>query len=149
LTIYTGKIDEYYGYKFGRLPYRSLDFDVKFEKERSEHAILNYTTKEKPYTRVVDYGHLTYNHSGKDSIRVVEYPKQCGGSDIPFYPMPFGEGVEIYKKYKELADKEEDVIFLGRLATYKYLDMWMAVKQVMNKITSWCNGSTRVFGTLC
>lgn len=134
LIVYTGKIDEYYAYKFGKLPYRSLDFDIKFEKARSKHAILNYTTKEKPYTRVVDYGHLTYNHSGEDSIRVVEYPKQCGENDIPFYPIPFGQGVDLYNKYKELADKEEGVIFLGRLATYKYLDMWMSIKQVMIKL---------------
>lgn len=139
ITVYTGKIDEYYDYRFGKLPYRSLEFDYKFDKERSDYAVLNYTQKEKPYTRVVDYGHLTFNHSGLDTVRGVEYPKECGDADIPFYPVPFGSGTEIYKKYKELADKEKDTIFVGRLATYTYLDMWMAVKQAMIKIknTSW------------
>jgi UDP-galactopyranose mutase len=139
VTVYTGKIDEYYNYCFGKLPYRSLDFDIKLVSERGEHAILNYTEKERPYTRVVDYGHLTFNHSGKESVKVIEYPKECGDNDIPFYPIPFGTGTEIYKKYKELADKEEATIFVGRLATYTYLDMWMAVKQAILKIknTSW------------
>ena len=138
-TVYTGKVDEYFDYCFGKLPYRSLDFDFKFDKKKSDHAILNYTEKIKPYTRVVDHGHFTYCHSGKDTVRVVEYPKECKDGDIPYYPIPFGEGLEIYKKYKELADKEKDTIFLGRLATYTYLDMWMAVKQAMLKIknTSW------------
>ena len=139
VTVYTGKIDEYYNYKFGKLPYRSLDFETKVDTVRSPNPVLNYTQRERPYTRVVDYGYFTYNYDKEETVKVVEYPKECGDNDIPYYPIPFGSGTEIYKKYKELADREEATIFVGRLATYTYLDMWMAVKQAMIKIknTSW------------
>lgn len=74
------------------------------------------------------------DHEGPTVI-TVEYPKQMErDSEIPFYPIPFGDGLKIYSKYKDLADKESNIVFLGRLATYTYLDMWMAVKQAILKI---------------
>jgi UDP-galactopyranose mutase len=139
-TVFTGKVDEYYNYRFGKLPYRTLDFDVKINSQRLDNPVLNYNQKEKPYTRVVDYGYFTHNYNSKETVVVVEYPRQYEKeTDIPYYPIPFGTGTEMYKKYKELADQEKDTIFIGRLATYTYLDMWMAVKQAMIKIknTSW------------
>jgi UDP-galactopyranose mutase len=63
-----------------------------------------------------------------------EYSKKCEEGDIPFYPIPWGEGLQIYSKYKDLASEEEGMIFVGRLATYTYLDMWMAIKQVFLKL---------------
>lgn len=140
VTVYTGKVDEYYDYCFGKLPYRTLDFEFKVNSTRLDNSVLNYTQKERPYTRVVDYGYFTYNYNKPETVVVVEYPREYqGDNDIPYYPMPFGSGIEIYNKYKELAEKEKDTIFIGRLATYTYLDMWMAVKQAMLKIknTSW------------
>lgn len=137
LTIYTGKVDQYFNYCYGKLPYRSLSFEFKVNSSRLENSILNYTQKEKPYTRVVDYGYFTYNYNKPETVVVVEYPKECKDGDIPYYPIPFGEGIEIYNKYKELVKKEKDVIFIGRLATYTYLDMWMAVKQAMLKINNY------------
>lgn len=134
ITVYTGKIDEYYSYCFGRLPYRTLKFDIKVSDTKLEYPIINYNQKEKPYTRVYDHSFFSKEHTGSTVI-TVEYPKQMEHeSEIPFYPIPFGEGLNTYAKYKELADKEKNIIFLGRLATYTYLDMWMAVKQAMLKI---------------
>lgn len=134
LTVYTGKIDEYFNYCYGKLPYRTLTFDVKISDTKLDYPIINYNQKEKPYTRVYDHSYFSKNHEGSTVI-TVEYPKQMEkDSEIPFYPIPFGEGIKTYQQYKELADKETSVVFLGRLATYTYLDMWMAVKQAILKI---------------
>ncbi len=133
LTIYTGKIDEYYNYKYGFLPYRSLRFEHNFEYTRLKNSIINQNRKDVPYTRMYDHSYFTYNHKGP-TIITKEYSIKHDDSNIPFYPMPFGEGTDIYNQYKILTENEHNVIFLGRLATYKYLDMWMAIKQVLLKL---------------
>ena len=136
LTVYTGKIDEYFDYCYGKLPYRTLEFDVKISNTKLDYPIVNYNQKEKPYTRVYDHSYFSKEHSGPTVI-TVEYPKALEHEwEVPFYPIPFGKGIDIYNKYKELADNEKNTIFLGRLATYKYLDMWMAVKHAFLKIKS-------------
>jgi UDP-galactopyranose mutase len=135
LTVYTGKIDEYFNYCYGKLPYRSLIFEHTLTKDKMDVAAINQNTSDVPYTRIYDHSHCMFMHDGPTMI-TKEYPKQCEDGDVPFYPMPFGEGMEIYNKYKELAEKEKNVIFLGRLATYTYLDMWMAVKQAILKINN-------------
>jgi UDP-galactopyranose mutase len=133
LTIYTGKIDEYYDYCYGQLPYRSLHFQHAMSYERMNTFIINQNRRDIPYTRIYDHSYFTHNHKGP-TIITQEYSIKHTVNNIPFYPMPFGEGAEIYSKYNELAKKEKNVIFAGRLATYKYLDMWMAVKQAMQKV---------------
>lgn len=137
LTIYTGKIDEFYNYKFGKLPYRSLEFKHHFTSNKLDCAIINQNNSNVPYTRKYDHSYFNFNHDGP-TIVTEEYSKKCENSDIPFYPMPFGDGLSVYAKYKELADKESNIIFLGRLATYTYLDMWMTVKQAMLKCQKIC-----------
>ena len=134
LTVYTGKIDEYFNYCYGKLPYRTLQFDIKSSQERLQYPIINYNQKDKPYTRVYDHSYFSKEHIGPTVI-TVEYPKALEYDwEVPFYPIPFGDGINVYNKYKDLAEKEEAVVFVGRLATYKYLDMWMAVKQVFLKL---------------
>ena len=130
-----GKIDKFYDYKFGKLPYRSLEFKHHFTSNKMECGIINQNNKEVSYTRKYDHSYFNFNHSGP-TIITEEYPKSCCDEDVPFYPMPFGEGLNTYAKYKNLADNEKNVIFLGRLATYTYLDMWMTVKQAMLKCKS-------------
>jgi UDP-galactopyranose mutase len=133
LTVYTGKIDEYFDYCYGKLPYRSLDFVHTTSTNKLKNPVINENNKNVIYTRSYDHSYFNYNHDGS-TIITKEYPKECKDQDIPYYPIPWGESLQIYAKYKELADKEKNVIFLGRLATYTYLDMWMAVKQAMLKI---------------
>ena len=135
LIIYTGKIDKFYDYKFSKLPYRSLEFKHHFTSNKMECGIINQNNKEVSYTRKYDHSYFNFVHSGP-TIITEEYPKSCCDGDVPFYPMPFGEGLSTYAKYKNLADNEKNVIFLGRLATYTYLDMWMTVKQAMLKCKS-------------
>ena len=133
LTIYTGKIDEYFDYCYGQLPYRSLWFKHITSENKFDCVVYNQNTKGVNYTRTYDHSFFTPNHKGT-TIITEEYPEPYNGKNIPFYPIPWGEGLQMYAKYKELADKENNVIFLGRLATYTYLDMWMAIKQVFLKL---------------
>ena len=133
LTIYTGKIDEYFNYCYGRLPYRSLDFKHETSSVKKQHAIVNQNNNSNRFTRIYDHSYFNWEHKGP-TIITTEYPKEYKDGDIPFYPIPWGEGLQMYAKYKELADKEKNVVFIGRLASYAYLDMWMAVKQAMLKI---------------
>jgi len=133
LTIFTGKIDEFYKCCFGKLPYRSLIFEHTLSYEKMNTFVINQNKKSIPYTRMYDHSYFSLNHKGP-TIITKEYSIDHNESNIPFYPITFGQGIEIYNKYNNLAKKERNVIFLGRLATYKYLDMWMAVKQAMQKI---------------
>jgi UDP-galactopyranose mutase len=137
LTIYTGKIDEFYNYVYGELPYRTLEFEHLFTSKKLSHAIINQNTLQVPYTRMYDHSYFNLKHSGP-TIITKEFSKKCTIRDIPFYPIPFGEGISIYSKYKALADSEQNTIFAGRLATYTYLDMWMSIKQAMLKCKNIC-----------
>lgn len=133
LIIFTGRIDEYFNYCFEKLPYRSLDFVHKTSSVKMPYFIEHSNTKIENYTRKYDHSFLSLNHSGT-TIITEEYPKLCNNNDIPYYPIPWGESQLIYNKYRELGSSQSNVIFLGRLATYKYLDMWMAVKKVFKKL---------------
>lgn len=127
-VIFTGPVDEYFNYCYGKLPYRSLHF--KFETMNEElHqpvAVINYPN-EHAYTRVTEFKHLTGQQHPKTSL-VYEYP--CSEGD-PYYPIPRPENAELYKKYKTLADAVPDVYFAGRLATYKYYNMDQVVAQAL------------------
>jgi len=133
LIIYTGKIDNYFGTLHGQLPYRSLEFRHKVLCQKQDTFIVNQNNNATNYTRVYDHSYFTPNHVGP-TVVTTEHPKECGPEDVPFYPIPWGEGQDTYRIYENLAKAEKNVIFVGRLATYKYLDMWMAVKHVMLKL---------------
>jgi len=123
-TLYTGMIDEFYNYCFGELEYRSLKFDTqRIEEENFQgNAVVNYTEREIPYTRVIEHKHFERSESPVTYI-TYEYPATWQKGDEPYYPVNDEKNETLYKKYKELADKEQDVIFGGRLGQYKYYDM--------------------------
>jgi len=133
LIVYTGKIDSYFNGVYGRLPYRSLEFKHTVLCEKQDTFIVNQNNSTVDYTRKYDHSYFNPEHVGPTVI-TTEHPKECGEGDVPFYPIPWGEGQQTYRDYEALAKEETDVIFVGRLATYKYLDMWMAVKHVMLKL---------------
>lgn len=124
--IYTGPIDSYFGYRYGKLPYRSIDF--KFQTLDTENyqptGTVNYPMSQL-YTRITEFKHLTGQKHNKTSI-VYEYPTAEGD---PYYPIPRPENNEIYAKYKALADREENTYFTGRLGTYKYYNMDQVIAQ--------------------
>lgn len=126
--IYTGPVDGYFNYCYGKLPYRSLEF--KFETIETPQfqstGTINYPN-EHPYTRITDFKHLTGQQHPKSTI-VYEYPQAEGD---PYYPIPKPENAEIYKKYQQLASAMTNTFFVGRLATYKYYNMDQVVAQAL------------------
>jgi UDP-galactopyranose mutase len=127
--IYTGPIDEYFDFRFGRLPYRSLKFDHQtLEKEQFQPvAVVNYPCEEVPFTRISEYKHLTGQRSPVTTV-TYEYPSSEGD---PYYPIPRPENQELFKRYEALADATPDVTFVGRLATYRYYNMDQIVGQAL------------------
>jgi UDP-galactopyranose mutase len=127
--IYTGPIDEYFDFRFGKLPYRSLKFDHQTldEEWHQPVAVVNYPSPEVPYTRVTEYKHLTGQDHPRTTI-TYEYPSAEGD---PYYPVPRDENQELYKKYEALADSTPGVTFVGRLATYRYYNMDQIVGQAL------------------
>jgi UDP-galactopyranose mutase len=126
--IYTGPIDEYFGHRYGKLPYRSLRFEFKTEHRARVQpaAVVNHPGTE-PYTRVTEFKWLTGQSHPKSSL-VYEYPSAEGD---PYYPIPSAENARLYRHYKALADAEPNVSFLGRLGTYKYYNMDQCVGQAL------------------
>lgn len=131
--VFTGMIDEFYDYKFGTLEYRSLRFEHEIlnEENHQGNAVVNYTEYDIPYTRVIEHKHFEYGSQPKTVI-TREYPATWNKGDEPYYPINDDKNNEIYSKYKRLADKEENVIFGGRLAQYKYYDMHHVIEQALN-----------------
>lgn len=133
--VFTGMIDEFYDYKFGTLEYRSLRFEHEIlnEENYQGNAVVNYTEYEIPYTRVIEHKHFEYGTQPKTVI-TREYPATWNKGDEPYYPINNDRNNNIYAKYKELADKESNVIFGGRLAQYKYYDMHHVIEQALNTV---------------
>jgi UDP-galactopyranose mutase len=127
--IYTGPVDEFFDYRYGKLPYRSLRF--QFETVNQEWvqpvAVINYPN-EHLYTRVTEFKHLSGQEHSKSTL-VYEYPEAEGD---PYYPVPRPENNELYKRYQALAEATQDVHFVGRLATYKYYNMDQVVAQALS-----------------
>jgi UDP-galactopyranose mutase len=127
--IYTGPIDEYFDFRFGKLPYRSLKFDHQtLEQEWFQPvAVVNYPSEDVPFTRISEYKHLTGQDHPRTTI-TYEYPSAEGD---PYYPIPRPENQELFKKYEALADETGNVTFVGRLATYRYYNMDQIVGQAL------------------
>ncbi|MFL6829353.1 MAG: UDP-galactopyranose mutase [Sphingomicrobium sp.] len=127
--IYTGPIDEYFDFRFGKLPYRSLRFDHQtLDTEWHQPvAVVNYPDPQVPYTRISEYKHLTGQDAPVTTI-TYEYPSAEGD---PYYPIPRAENQALYKRYEALADASGNVTFVGRLATYRYYNMDQIVGQAL------------------
>lgn len=127
--VYTGKIDQYYDYVYGQLEYRSLKFDTKvLDGDYQGSSIINYTSQEVPFTRVVEHKHF----ERKDKIKTVvtwEYPQDYDESKTPYYPINNKKNNILYNKYFKL--NKENVIFGGRLGTYRYYDMHQIIAQAL------------------
>jgi UDP-galactopyranose mutase len=132
--VYTGMIDEYYDYQFGTLEYRSLKFEHEtLDKANFQgNAVVNYTDSETPFTRIIEHKHFEFGEQPK-TIITREYPKEWSKKDEPYYPINDAKNDQLFKKYKDLARSEENVIFGGRLADYKYYDMHHVVGIALKK----------------
>ena len=127
--IYTGPVDEYFDYRFGKLPYRSLKFDHQTlnQEQFQQTGTVNYPSEDVPFTRISEYKHLTGQKAPVTTI-TYEYPSAEGD---PYYPIPRPENQELFKRYEALADATGDVTFVGRLATYRYYNMDQIVGQAL------------------
>lgn len=123
-VVYTGMIDEYFGFKLGHLEYRTVRFETEVldEENYQGNAVVNYTEREVPYTRIIEHKHFEYGKQPKTVISR-EYSSEWKPGIEPYYPINDEKNGNLFAQYKELADKEGNVIFGGRLGNYKYYDM--------------------------
>ena len=135
--VFTGMIDEFYGYRFGHLEYRSLRFETRVEDTENYQgvAVVNYTGREPPYTRVIEHKHFEFGTQPR-TVVTEEYPAEWEPGMEAYYPINDARNSELYAKYKGLADAEEDVIFGGRLGTYSYYDMDKVIVTALSNCTS-------------
>lgn len=136
-VVFTGKIDQYYGYRFGRLEYRSVRFEDEVVETANYQgvAVVNYTEREPAWTRIIEHKHFeSFGDDVYGNGRTVisrEYPAEWHEGIEPFYPVNDERNTSLYNQYKNLADSEERVFFGGRLAEYRYYDMAPVISQAM------------------
>lgn len=134
-VVYTGTLDQYFDYKYGVLEYRAVRFETeKLDMENYQgNAVVNYTEREIPYTRIIEHKHFEY---GKQPVTVIsrEYPSEWQLGEEPYYPVNNEKNEELAKKYRDLAEKEENVIFGGRLGEYRYYDMDKVMIAALNAV---------------
>lgn len=132
--IYTGPIDEYYNYEYGALEYRSLRFETQILDMPNYQGVagMNFTDEETPYTRIVEHKHFRPGCGSEDKTVITkEYSSTWSVGDEPYYPVNDEKNNALYQKYKERADKEDSVIFAGRLGQYQYYDMDKVINSVL------------------
>lgn len=133
--IYTGMIDQYFDYQYGELEYRSLQFETSIlDRENYQgNAVVNYTDAETPFTRIIEHKHFEFGTQAK-TVVTKEYPKSWEKGDEPYYPINDEKNNEKYRLYKQLADRQEKVIFGGRLGMYKYYDMHQVIGAALSLV---------------
>jgi UDP-galactopyranose mutase len=133
ITIFTGMIDEFYGYRFGELEYRSLCFETETlpVENYQGNAVINYTDNDTPYTRIIEHKHFEYGMQA-ETVITREYPVAWRRCDEPYYPVNDEKNIVLYQKYTELASEKRNVIFGGRLGMYRYFDMDDAISAALN-----------------
>ena len=133
--IFTGQIDEYFGYKLGALEYRSVRFETEVLDcdNYQGNAVVNYTDREVPYTRVIEHKHFEFGKQDKTVISR-EYSSEWNVGMEPYYPVNDEKNNQLYQEYKKLADQEKDVIFGGRLGDYKYYDMDKVIAAALDRL---------------
>lgn len=135
--VFTGKIDEFYGYQFGKLEYRTVRFEEEIHdcSNYQGNAVVNYTEKEVPYTRIIEHKHFEMFGVEVDNcpktVISKEYSTEWKEGMEPYYPVNDEKNNLLYNKYQKLAEKENNVIFGGRLAEYKYYDMAPVIERVL------------------
>ena len=132
-VIYTGTIDSYFDYCFGKLEYRSLRFETELLEEENHQgvAVVNYTDRETPYTRIIEHKHFEFGTQPKTVI-TKEYSTDWVEGMEPYYPVNDQQNQSLYSRYAELAEREQGVLFGGRLAEYKYYDMDKVIESALS-----------------
>ena len=133
--LFTGMIDEYFDYCYGELEYRGLEFEFEtLDVENYQgNAVINYTDRETPFTRIIEHKHFEGAESD-ETIITREYPKSWIKGEEAYYPMNDDKNGALYAKYRKLAEKEDNVIFGGRLGMYRYFDMWQVIDEALKLV---------------
>lgn len=137
-VLYTGMIDEYFEYSLGNLEYRSLRFETEVLKNQTNYqgnAVVNYTDRETPYTRIIEHKHFEFGEQ-PDTIITKEYPCEWTIGDEAYYPVNDQKNNTLFEQYKRLADREKNVIFGGRLGEYKYYDMDKVIAAALDLVNT-------------
>ena len=135
-VLYTGMIDQFYEYCYGELAYRSLRFETEYLEDEDNYqgnAVVNYTEREVPYTRIIEHKHFE-SGTQKGTVVTREYPKEWSRGDEPYYPVNDKYNSELYEKYAQRAAQEKNVLFGGRLGQYKYYDMDKVVRAALTMV---------------
>lgn len=131
-VIWSGAIDQFFNHKLGRLGYRTLDFKPFYnEGDVQGNAVINYCDDSKSYTRITEHKHFAPWEEHEKSICYKEYSRKCGENDIPYYPIRLVDDKSLLQEYIKLAEQTEGVTFVGRLGTYRYLDMDVTIKEAL------------------
>ncbi len=135
--VFTGTIDYYFDHCFGKLPYRTIRFEEIRDKEIQGNAVINYTDMSKPYTRIIEHKYFAPGKKYESSVGYVEYSEAADSSRDPYYPVRNEESDKIYAQYDKLAEDEKDVLFIGRLAEFKYYDMHQVIGAALAAFRRW------------
>jgi len=139
--FYSGPIDEYYDHQFGRLGYRTLDFETfRYDGDYQGCAVMNYADPEVPYTRITEHKHFAPWEQHDKSLCYREYSRACGTEDIPYYPIRLSEEQDQLNRYVERARQERNITFVGRLGTYRYLDMDVTIREALDTADIYLDG---------
>lgn len=136
-VVYTGNIDEYFGYKYGALQYRTVRFEMEYMPDVDNYqgnAVVNYTEREVPYTRVIEHRHFE-KCDAKGTVVSKEFSSEWSVGIEPYYPINNDENNALYQKYEQLASQEKNVIFGGRLGKYKYYDMDKVIEAALQAVS--------------
>lgn len=132
-VFYSGPLDGYFDYELGRLGYRTLDFEMfRYDGDYQGCAVMNYGDVEVPYTRITEHKHFSPWEKHEKSVCYREYSRACGEGDIPYYPIRLADEKSLLGKYVEKARAETGVTFVGRLGTYRYLDMDVTIREALD-----------------
>ena len=133
-VVYTGSVDEYFGYRLGRLEYRTVRFETEtLDTDNYQgNAVVNYTEWDIPYTRIIEHKHFVFGTQPKTVVSR-EYPVEWEPGMEPYYPVNDEKNQRLYERYRELAEKENNVIFGGRLGSYKYYDMDQVIRAALDR----------------
>lgn len=138
-VFYSGPVDGFYNYDLGHLPYRTLDFHrTEAVGDVQGCAVMNYCDESVPYTRITEHKHFAPWEGHERSVCYTEYSRACGEDDIPYYPVHQVQGDSVLEQYQARAKAEGKVTFVGRLGTYRYMDMDVTIRAALDVMREWC-----------
>lgn len=131
-VFYSGPLDAWFDYKYGRLPYRTLRFEkFYYNGDYQGNAVINYCDADIPYTRITEHKHFSPWELHDSSVCYREFSSECGEDDVPYYPIRLNNDMSVLERYESLAKQEKNVTFMGRLGTYRYLDMDVTIAEAL------------------